>query len=381
MPGESMVDAATHLEHLGIKNWKANGGSILGYICSYVPVELLHAAGILPVRLRGIETDGMDIGDAYFGPYICSFPKCILQLAGQGRFSFLDGTIITPGCDSMRRLDECWRKAGEDYENILSPFFHYFDVPHKTVSHRMEWFIDEIHALKSAIEEFFGAAISNESLKNSIEIYNRGRTLLGQLEQLRAQQPGLVTGVEAFSASIAGTVMPREDYIQELEQLLEQAKNRDPKSDTNPVRLMLVGSISDDIDLVELIESKGKAVVVADNLCFGIRHNDRIIDTGPDPIRSLAEKYLVESTCPRMFGQYKSRLGILMEKIATAGVDGVILQNIRFCDLHGSENGLFERDLEREGIPCLKLEREYGPLIETGRIRMRIEAFLERLSR
>jgi benzoyl-CoA reductase/2-hydroxyglutaryl-CoA dehydratase subunit BcrC/BadD/HgdB len=81
-----------------------------------------------------------------------------------------------------------------------------------------------------------------------------------------------------------------------------------------------------------------------------------------------------------MFGKYKERLAILRQKIERARVDGVIMQNIRFCDLHGSENGIFERDLEAAGIPCLKLEREYGPLVETGRIRMRIEAFLERIS-
>jgi benzoyl-CoA reductase/2-hydroxyglutaryl-CoA dehydratase subunit BcrC/BadD/HgdB len=60
-------------------------------------------------------------------------------------------------------------------------------------------------------------------------------------------------------------------------------------------------------------------------------------------------------------------------------IDGVILQNIRFCDLHGSENGLFERDLEANGIPCMRLEREYGPLVETGRMKMRVDAFIERI--
>ena len=69
----------------------------------------------------------------------------------------------------------------------------------------------------------------------------------------------------------------------------------------------------------------------------------------------------------------------VLAAIERAAVDGVVLQNIRFCDLHGSENSLFERDLEAKGIPCLKIEREYGPLVETGRIRMRLEAFLERL--
>ena len=66
-------------------------------------------------------------------------------------------------------------------------------------------------------------------------------------------------------------------------------------------------------------------------------------------------------------------------KAKKAKIDGVILQNIRFCDLHGSENGLFERDLEAKGIPCMRLEREYGPLVETGRMKMRVDAFLERI--
>ncbi|MFP4227174.1 MAG: 2-hydroxyacyl-CoA dehydratase family protein, partial [Desulfobacterales bacterium] len=88
-----------------------------------------------------------------------------------------------------------------------------------------------------------------------------------------------------------------------------------------------------------------------------------------------------ESTCPRMYGRYKQRLAVLKEKIEQSHVDGVIMQNIRFCDLHGAENALFEKDLEAEGIACLRLEREYGPMIDKGRLKLRINAFLERLGR
>ena len=81
---------------------------------------------------------------------------------------------------------------------------------------------------------------------------------------------------------------------------------------------------------------------------------------------------------------FKARwLGLLIGLliwIFTGYLVGIILQNIRFCDLHGSENGLFEKDFEKMGIPCLRLEREYGPLTETGRMKMRIEAFFERIS-
>jgi benzoyl-CoA reductase/2-hydroxyglutaryl-CoA dehydratase subunit BcrC/BadD/HgdB len=80
-----------------------------------------------------------------------------------------------------------------------------------------------------------------------------------------------------------------------------------------------------------------------------------------------------------MFGAYRQRLAFMKERIRQAKVDGVILQNIRFCDMHGSENSLYERDLEALGVPCLKIEREYGPLVEEGRIKMRVDAFMESL--
>ena len=98
-----------------------------------------------------------------------------------------------------------------------------------------------------------------------------------------------------------------------------------------------------------------------------------------DPVAALAAKYLSGSVCPRMLGWYRERSAMLMHRIKHLKVDGVIMQNIRFCDLHGSENGLFERDLEKSGLPALRIEREYGPLVDRGRLKMRVDAFIEQL--
>lgn len=373
-------EAVRRIDCPPIVDWKARGKRVVGYTCSYVPGEIFHAAGILPVRLRGIGTTSTRIGDAYFGPYICSFPKCILQLAGERRFDFLDGTVITPGCDSMRRLDECWRKAGEDHPGIVPGFFHYFDVPHKTEPHGTAWFEQEIRNLIRAVETRFKVCLTPEKLQASIVLFNKGRDLLARMEALRSARPGAISGADAFAVAVAGTVMPREDYTRQLADYLaavpDRGKNDAPKG---PKRLMVLGSISDDMALIELIEADGRAVVAAENLCFGVRHGGHPIPENGDPVAALARGYLGASTCPRMFGKYKARLASVLAAIERAAIDGVVLQNIRFCDLHGSENSLFERDLEARGIPCLKIEREYGPLVETGRIRMRLEAFLERL--
>jgi benzoyl-CoA reductase subunit C len=136
-----------------VAKWKDAGGKVIGYPCTFIPDEIIHAAGMMPFRLRGVGTTSLSIGDTYFGPVICSFPKCILQLAGQGEYNFLDGAVIVNGCDSMRRLDECWRKAGEDYAGTLPGFFHYMGAPHKITDYSIAWFEDDRRALQGQDHE------------------------------------------------------------------------------------------------------------------------------------------------------------------------------------------------------------------------------------
>jgi len=376
---DAFRESSTTLLNQHIRDWKANGSSVFGYTCSYVPDEILHAAGILPYRLRGIGAKEMNIGDAYFGPFICSLPKCLLQLAGEGKYHFLDGVIITPGCDSMRRLDDCWRKTGEDRPETLPSFFFHYAVPHKTADYSLKWFIEETQRLKSAIEKHFNLIITDDQLHDAINIYNEGRLLLSNLDALRCATDIAISGADALAVVLASTTIPRKEFNSILMDLIAQLEGSTQRI-RGKKRLMLVGSANDDVELVSLIEGN-EAIIVADNLCFGSRFYADLVEQEGDPVSALAKRYLLHNDCPRMFGDYKGRLGILKEKIKRAAVDGVILQNIRFCDLHGSENGIFERDLEESGIPCMRIEREYGPLVETGRIRMRIDAFLERLDK
>ena len=375
------MDAALHIKSGPVLEWKKSGRPIVGYTCSYVPSEIFYAAGILPVRLRGIEAGGTDIADSYFGPFICSFPKCILQIAGKGGYDFLDGVVITPGCDSMRRIDECWRKAGQDIDGIVPSFFHYFDVPHKAEAHGLQWFMEEMKKLIKAVSLHFGVKIEEEGLRNAIRAYNRGRRLLARMEAMRSEDDVPVTGADAFAVTLAGSVMPRDEYTGLLESWVAGLTSGKNKGHFQKIRLMLAGSASDEISLFRMIEDNTNALVVSENFCFGIRSENDEADEQGDPMLSLARHYLQKSVCPRMYGKYRQRLIAMKNKIQQAKVDGVVMQNIRFCDLHGAENSLYERDLEAMGIPCLKLEREYGPMADSGRMKLRLTAFLERIAR
>jgi benzoyl-CoA reductase/2-hydroxyglutaryl-CoA dehydratase subunit BcrC/BadD/HgdB len=335
---------------------------------------------MLPYRLRGIGAQSTRFADTYFGHVICSFPKCILELVGEEKYNFLDGAIVSDGCDAGRRLDECWRKAGEDHEGILPPHLFTFSVPHKVSTYSHKWFLQETRRLLQSLEERFDTQVTATSLSDAIRLCNDTRMLLQTLDGFRMAEKVLISGTDAQAVALAGTAIPKNEFNLLLREIL-QSLDQDRKAEKEGLpgkRLLFSGSTADDINLFRIIEEQG-AVIVADTQCFGSRSYVEFVEEDMDPVEAIAKRYLNRTSCPRMFGYYKDRLDFLAERARQAKVDGVILQNIRFCDLHGADNALFQRDLEKMGIPSMIIEREYGPLSEEGRVSMRVEAFLESL--
>ena len=61
-------------------------------------------------------------------------------------------------------------------------------------------------------------------------------------------------------------------------------------------------------------------------------------------------------------------------------MDGVVLEILKFCDLWGVDSVPLVSALRKEGIPVLKLEREYR-LSSEGQLRTRVQAFLESMGK
>lgn len=371
-------EAAHAIDLPQIRDLKNQGVNVVGHTCSFVPVEIFYAAGIVPIRLRGIDAENLSIGDAYYGPFVCTFPKALLQQAGAGTYRFLDGAVVTTGCDGMRRIDECWRKMSDDIAGTLPRWFTLFDVPHKPDGVALEWYESRVRKLITAIEENFNVSITDEALGQAIRDQNMIREKVWELGVLRSQDPTFISGTEAFQALIARTVLPSDVYLAELTALIEDVKQRTTPVSEGKNRLFVTGSICDDIELIQQIEEKG-AVVVGESVCYGMRNTCEKVAEDADHVTALCRHYLSGSICPRMFGYYPMRRDAIISMVQRTKAQGVIMQNIRFCDLHGSENGLLERDLEKIGIPALRIEKEYGALTEKGRLRMRFDAFLEQL--
>src|ERR1700739_3448196 len=105
---------------------KAAGAArkVVGYMPIYVPRELIHAAGMLPLGIVG-GGDQLEVihGDAYYQSYICRIPRSTIELGVSGRLDFVDGMLFPSICDVIRNLSGMWKMM---FPHVYS---HYFDVP------------------------------------------------------------------------------------------------------------------------------------------------------------------------------------------------------------------------------------------------------------
>lgn len=358
-----------------IREWKERGGKVFGFVCSYVPEEVLYAdpVDILPIRMGAAGCEATDEADVCLPKFMCSFSKCLLQLGLTGEYGFLDGMVVTNACDQIRRTYEYWR------DEVKLPFITMVAVPHcMDGKERAEWYYSEVKKLVDDVGTRYGFLPSEESLRKSIRTYNRYRELMLELYRLRmADDPGL-TGSEAMKIAQAGSSMPKDVFNEKLEEALVEIQ-RQPGIKNARARIMIAGSYLDDTFLIDIVESAG-AVVVTDNLCTGRRYVEGMVDEKAEPVAAIAERYFRKMSCPRMIGSFRERVEFTRRLATEAKVDGVIFQRLPFCDNHSVENLMESQVLQKAGIPTIDLEREYIAADE-GRMKTRVQAFLEKIGK
>mgnify|MGYP005838197983 CR=1 FL=1 len=367
---EDPTALASDIIHPYLEEWKRRGGRVVGYACVATPREIMDAAGVLPYRIRALGRPDRELADAYLSRFNCGFCRACLQLGLDGSYDFLDGLVETNGCDHLRGMFENWECAKNP------AFFHYLRVPHTTSEEALEFFAEELELFREALGRHFRVEVSDASLAEAMERSNRTREMLHELFSLRERERPALTGHQALAVTLLESSLPPAVFEDYLANFLEASKERELTG--HRARLLLAGSATDELELVREIEDVG-GLVVSDALCYGTRAFWNLPRLAGDPIHALAEAYLKHLLCPRMFDDYHARLDYILRAAERARVGGAVLVYNKFCDLHGVENVRLRLDLEEAGIPVLVLEKEYGAGADLGRVRTRIQAFLERI--
>jgi len=376
LDNDPFLKISESIENKYVQDWKNENKKVMGYYCTYIPEELFHAAGFLPFRIRatGHETD--ELADIYMVRFTCGFVRLTLDLALRGGYNFIDGLFITNCCDHARRMYELYDLTvfkKEEFKGRNHRF--YVALPHVVTEGGFQWYKQEIIELKKEIEETYQLGnISDEALKNSIILHNENRRLLREIYSLRIIDKPKITGSEFLQISMANSSVPKEIANKELARILNLLKNSPGIEDTKK-RILLMGSVVDNLSFIKTIEESG-AHVISDFLCFGNRNIIDDVKIEGDLLENIANRTYYRMSCPRMMDDHERRFEYLKKEIKRAKIDGVVMQRINNCDLHGCENMLCEHEFKDLGISAFNFDREAFQT-DTNRMQTRIEAFLE----
>jgi benzoyl-CoA reductase subunit C len=338
------------LSFASVRAWKARtGGLAIGYLPVYVPRELLHAQGALPVGIMGGGQDTEVIrGDAYYQSYICHLPRSTIELGLNGSLDCLDGVLFPATCDVIRNLSGMWKMQFPD------KLVRYLDVPQD--------FDREIggvfyrHELEDVARELAarGAApLDGERLRASIRLYNDNRAAVEALYDLRRREPWRVPTHELYLVLRAGMVLPVEDHTAMLDRYLDAVRADPQRRPMDHARILLTGSFCEQppIGLIVTLERAG-CYVVDDDFVPIHRWLRGAVPVHGDPLQNLVDAFLADGVpnAIRYIGD-DAKGADLVQRVERSGAEGVVFCAPSFCDPALLDQPMCTGALEAAGVP------------------------------
>ena len=359
--------------HEYAQEWKKRtGGKVVGYLCTYVPVELFYAADILPVRILGGHKPTSLVEPHIYNSMFCPFCRDCLGQGLEGKYDYLDGIMIAQSCLHIRQTFWSWEK------HIPMEYSRYLYMPHSTQGEgRYEYLQGEYMRFKKSLEEWVGREITDKDLDRGIEICNTNRRLMKELYEFRKKDDPPITGLESLEVALASQLIDKKEHSQALEELIKELPRKTLDRDPG-TRLMIVGSEDDDSEFFEMVENHLSlpATFVIEEHCTGSRDFWNEVIPQEDRLMAIAARYIDRPSCPSKDWPERRRFDHIADLVKDYNVEGAILMQQKFCDPHELDmpalRTFFEKELD---IPTYFLE--FDITVPAGQFRIRVEAFLE----
>ena len=375
--GFDSLAEAQQQKFLALKKIKDVGGRVVGLYCSYVPIELIYAAGAVPVSLCATSEKPIAAAERDLPKNLCPLIKASYGHAITDTcpfFYFSDFIIGETTCDGKKKMFELL--------NEVKPT-HVMHLPQNNLDQKgYPFWADEVRKLKAKIEDFYGITISNSDLRKAIDECNQERQHLINFFELSALDPTPISGLEQFNVKEAFgfqyDIRKKNDELVKRTQELKAYWEKELKGtiDSRP-RILITGCPLGGVKekILAKIEELG-AVIVGYDSCSGIRTQMEMVDENParDPIEAIAEKYL-KTNCSVM-SPNPGRFRDLDYLIKHYRADAVIECTLVACHTFNLESHSIGKYVEQKGLPYMHLESDYSQA-DAAQFATRIEAFLE----
>jgi len=353
-----------------VRAWRERGGRVVGHFQVYFPEELAHAAGLLPVKLRGGQLERRE-ADSHFGSAICSILRSVLELALNGDLR-PDLMVTHPICDAARNLAGIWAR------NIDSPGQILYLPQNPESAFAARWLAQEYARVLRDIEAVAGRAVTDADLRRSIAVFNENRRLLRRVYAIRKEHPSLLPVHESWVLTALGGLIPREEHNALLNTLIPRILRRDAHPQDR-MRVVFEGGFCEQPPLDLLRAIADFCYVVDDDLLIGLRWilDDVALD-GP-PLDRLAEAYLEQSSySPVQHDARKPKERMLLDRIRNSGANAAIIAAAKMCEPGLDEQVAYAHALDEAGIPYFVTEFEER-MTGFDHLQIQLETFVENI--
>jgi benzoyl-CoA reductase/2-hydroxyglutaryl-CoA dehydratase subunit BcrC/BadD/HgdB len=361
---------------------KRSGSKVVGYYCCYAPVELIHALGLIPIRLGWGGNDELaEDGIPYITNIQCPFVRQSIGVFKSGKNPYAEQTdlvAIAAVCLQEYRMTEVLRIYFKKQTLTLSVPKNFY------LPEGREFFVKELAWFTGELEKFSGNTLDGGKLKDSIQLFSDIRAAVAKLYGLLAEESSPVTWREVFEAIQAGFYLEPvlylgilKDWIQEIEQSPRPVPVATRRG--SQVRVVLAGSIlaPGDTKVLDVLDAQG-VTVVADDTCAGQRTFADLTIQEPT-LQGIAEGYLNKVPCAAQlypFRETDKRLQNLFRLVEEHRADAVVYHTIRFCDPYTFRYEENKDIFDEKGIPFLQVHTDYGKA-DVGQLATRIGALAE----
>ncbi|MFH1511678.1 MAG: double-cubane-cluster-containing anaerobic reductase [Candidatus Woesearchaeota archaeon] len=355
-----------------LEKHKKSGRKIIGTFCNMVPLELIYAAGAIPVRLCSGCKDAIKAGEEIFPKDSCNLIKSSIGniMQDQPYSSLCDAVVIPATCDGKKKM-------GEILNEYKAVWVMELPQTKDRMLGRKNW-LSETHILKRRIERLTKTIINRKNLEKAIRLTHNRHDVVRRFLHIRKEKPWVISGSDSLLVMQASFFDDIEKWTGKAERLCQELEMS--KQEKNPIRILVTGSpiIIPNFKIPLTIEHFN-AVITADETCAGIQYLYDPVE--PDEwnmsemLKAVSERYLMPSVCP-CFIKAEDRIDKLLDMIKLYNVEGVIYHNLRLCLLFDAESAKVRRVLEQKGVPFLYINTDYSKE-DTGQLKTRIEAFIE----
>jgi bcr-type benzoyl-CoA reductase subunit C len=353
---------------------KAQGRPVVAVSPMHFPEELIHASGALPVVLQE-SNEPVTEGFGHIYPFYCGFSRSNVDWAVKGRLGLFDAVVISDVCLQLRHMGHIMRR------NMPKTPFLYIQWPlEASIGRWLSFSVQQLSRMRSRLEQIVGRPITDDALHQSIALYNRHRSLLQRVYELRQQKLGVLRAKDMVNLVLAGMVMPKEEHIGLLEELIPELEKREPSGDGR-VKLFASGHLCQAVktDILDMMEDLG-GVVVGDDLYTGYRYFATAVPTGVPPMEAMARHYLeMALPCPTRYDPNQEWGHYVAQAVPKAGAKGLVTMVVKFCEPHMIYYPFLRDVLNGAGVPHLMIETEHEVVSLEG-TRTRLQAFIEMLS-